>query len=83
LIATVEDGIQLMSSSTLEQGLQDAGVVEAGVQELESIYAAARTEAFAAGVALLVFASLLGLVISFWLPQRKLVETEVAAEPAG
>jgi hypothetical protein len=77
LIAIVEDGIQLVSSSTLEQGLQ-----EAGVQELESIYAAARSEAFAKGVALPVFASLLGLVISFWLPKRKLVEVE-AAEPGG
>lgn len=82
LIASVEDGIQLVSSSVLEQGSQDAGVPDAGVQEIESIYAASRTEAFSAGVALLVLASLLGLAISFWLPKRKLAEVE-AAEPSG
>ena len=78
LIAKIEEGVQLMSSSALEDGLEEAGVSETEAQEIEDIYALSRTEAFQAGVGLLVYASLLGLVISLWLPKRKLVDT---AEP--
>ena len=78
LIARIEEGVQLMSSSTLEDGLQEAGVAAGDAQEIQDIYALSRTEAFNAGVGLLVFASLLGLVVSLWLPKRKLVDT---AEP--
>jgi MFS family permease len=75
LTEVVEESVQLMSSSTLESGLEEAGVAPVEAQEIQDIYALSRTEAFDAGVGLLVFASLLGLVVSLWLPKRKLVDT--------
>ena len=76
LISRVEEGIQLMSNTALEEGLEEAGVSAEEAQEIEDIYALSRTEAFQSGVGLLVFATLLGLVISLWLPKRKLVDAE-------
>jgi hypothetical protein len=81
LIAQVEDSIQLMSSSALEAGLAEAGIAGAQAEELHTIYGLSRTQAFKAGVGLLVFAALLGLVVSLWLPKRKLVDA--AAPPAA
>ena len=52
--------------------------------ELETIYSESRTQAFHAGVAVLIYAALLGLVITLGLPKRKLVvsqETEEALAP--
>jgi MFS family permease len=76
LISRVEEGIQLMSNTALKDGLEEAGIAAEEAQEIEDIYALSRTEAFQSGVGLLVFASLLGLVISLWLPKRKLVDAE-------
>ena len=63
-----------MSSTQLQKELEVLGIKEAGLAELDAIYGAARTGAFKAGASLLLFASLLALVISLWLPKRKLVE---------
>ncbi len=84
LIESAEESVQLMSSSALEQGLADAGVAPEVAEEIEDIYGLSRTQAFKAGVGFLVFASLLGLVVSLWLPKRKLVDVEDApAEEAA
>jgi hypothetical protein len=39
-----------------------------------NIYDASRTQAFKAGIVLLIYFALLGLILSLWLPRRKLVE---------
>jgi MFS family permease len=78
LIEGVEQGIQLMSSTQLEAGLEEAGVGEAARDELLMIYDDARTAAFKAGVALLIFAGLSGLVLTLGLPKRKLVGEQTA-----
>lgn len=75
LTAKVEESVQLMSSSVLESGLEEAGVAADDAQEIGDIYALSRTQAFKSGAGLLVYASLLGLVVSLWLPKRKLVDT--------
>jgi hypothetical protein len=62
-----------MSTAQFEQGLEAAGAEAAMSDELEIIYSIARTDAFRAGVALLIYGALLGLVITLWLPKRKLV----------
>jgi len=85
LIESVEQGIQLMSSTQLDTAMEEAGIGEAAQNELLGIYGLARTEAFQAGVALLIFAGLLGLVLTLGLPKRKLVGEETAVsnpEPA-
>lgn len=74
LIAAVEEGVQLLSNSQAEAALQAAGASQAESDDLLSIYGLARTGAFNAGISLLVFASLLSLVFTLWLPKRKLVE---------
>ena len=74
LIARIEEGVQLMSNSALEDGLQEAGVTASEAQEIEDIYALSRTQAFKSGAGLLFYATLLGLVVSLWLPKRKLVD---------
>ena len=51
--------------------------------EVLDIYALARTDAFRAAISMLVFSALVALVLSLWLPKRKLVEAEPAAEAAG
>ena len=78
LIESVEQSVQLMSSSQLHAGLEEAGVDHAVQDELLSIYGLARTDAFKAGVSLLIFAGLLGLVLTLGLSKRKLVEEETA-----
>lgn len=78
LIEAAEEGVQLMSNSQLEAGLAEAGLDDAAVEEVETIYADSRTAAFKAGVGLLIYGSLLGLVITLWLPKRKLVGDDAA-----
>jgi MFS family permease len=78
LIAAASEGVQLMSNSQLEEVLDEVGMAEAGIAELNEIYGGARTEAFKAGVSLLFYGSLLALVIALWLPRRKLVEAAAA-----
>jgi hypothetical protein len=63
-----------MSSSALQSGLEEAGVAADDAQEIENIYALSRTQAFKSGAGLLFYATLLGLVVSLWLPKRKLVD---------
>jgi hypothetical protein len=65
-----------MSSFVLQEGLQEAGVAGDDAQEIQDIYALSCTEAFQARAGLLVYATLLGLVVSLWLPKRKLVDVE-------
>ncbi|HRV93318.1 MAG TPA: MFS transporter [Anaerolineae bacterium] len=78
LTAGVEESVQLISDTQLEESLTAAGADEAISTELLDIYTSARTGSFKAAVSLLTFFSLLALVLSLWLPKRKLVETEAA-----
>ncbi|MCP4359157.1 MAG: MFS transporter [Chloroflexi bacterium] len=81
LMAAAEDGVQLMSSTQFETGLTEAGVSQEDVDTLAEIYAFARTDAFKAGVALLIYAGLLGLLFTLGLSNRKLVGEETAEQP--
>ncbi|MDX1413274.1 MAG: MFS transporter [Candidatus Promineifilaceae bacterium] len=83
LIEAVDEGIQLMSSSQLVAGLEEAGAEEVVVDELDEIYSVSRTAAFKAGVSVLIYGSLLGLVFSIWLPRRKLVVEEEPQQTAA
>ncbi len=74
LIEAAEEGIQLMSDSQLQASMQEAGLEQQVIDEVNDIYAIARTNAFKAGVSVLIYGSLLGLVMTIWLPMRKLVE---------
>jgi MFS family permease len=79
----VEDGVELVSDSQLDEGLEAAGVDEATEAEVLEIYADARTDAFKAGVAFLLFVALVGLILTAGLPDIKLVgEEEPEAEEA-
>lgn len=80
LTEAAKDGVQLMSDSQFEEGLQAAGADAALEEELESIYSLSRTSAFQAGVALLIYAALLGLVVSLGLSKRKLIGDEQTEE---
>ncbi len=79
LTDAVGEGVQLMSSNQVETGLEAAGADDATSNELLNIYAIARTQAFKAGMSLLTFFALIALVLSLWLPKRKLVDAEIAA----
>jgi MFS family permease len=79
LIEAAEEGVQLMSGSQLEEGLAAAGLDDVQSDAVEAIYTTARTDAFAAGVGVLLYGAVLGLVFTLWLPLRKLVVEE--AEP--
>jgi hypothetical protein len=72
-IQSVEQGVQLMSTAQIEQGLTEAGLEPTMIAELQQVYGEARTSAFRGGVALLLAASLFGLVFSVGLTNRKLV----------
>lgn len=78
LVNAVQEGVQLMSSSQLNEGMEAAGIGEAEQEELLAIYHLARTQAFKAGISLLIYAGLLGLVFTLGLPMRKLVGEETA-----
>lgn len=73
LIELAEEGVQLVSNSQIEAGLDEIGATSEVSDELIDIYAIARTTSFKAGISLLIFGSLLSLVITLWLPKRKLV----------
>lgn len=83
LNAGVEESVQLMSNTQLEEALVAANAPEAVSTELLNIYGLARTGAFKAAVGLLTFFALMALILSLWLPRRKLVETEPTAAAAG
>jgi len=73
LSARLEEGIQLVSNTTLENAMVEVQADEAMTSEILNIYSLARTEAFQAGIAILIFTALLGLVATLGLPLRKLV----------
>lgn len=73
LIQAVDEGVQLVSSSQLEVGLEAAGVGAEVKDELLDIYAISRTEAFKAGIAFLTFLAIVGLIFTSGLSDRKLV----------
>jgi len=77
LVSAVESSVYLMSNTQLEYGLKTVDPDEALAlkPEILSSYSQARTRAFQTGIWFLVFASLLGLVMTTGLPKRKLVET--------
>ena len=76
LIEYVDSSIQLMSNTDIETGLEASNATAEESAELFKIYDESRTNAFKSGVGLLVFVSLLGLMLSFGLPKRKLVTTD-------
>jgi len=82
-IAAVEEGVQLMSTTQLQEGLEAAGTSEAMSNEILDIYSVSRTVAFKAGIGLLTYFALMALIISMWLPKRKLVESEPESSPAA
>jgi len=73
LIAAVEEGVQLMSSEQLATSLEAAGVTGEAEDVFLEAYHIARTDAFKAGVGVLIYAGILGLVFTAGLPNRKLV----------
>jgi len=75
LVAAVETGVQLMSNSQLESGLDATGVDAALKTEIIATYAQARIQAFRAGMVFLAFVALAGLIMTIGLSDRKLVET--------
>jgi predicted MFS family arabinose efflux permease len=81
LISAAEQGVQLMSDTQFQDGLEEAGADPIMGDELEAIYSQSRTAAFDAGIALLIYASVVGLVITLGLPKRKLVDAQ-ESEPA-
>lgn len=83
LNAAVEDDVNLVSNTQLEESLVAIGADESIKSEALNIYALARTGAFKAAVGLMIFCALVALVLSLRLPKRKLVEAEPAAEAAG
>lgn len=75
LLAAVEDGVQLVSNAELNAALEEIDAAPEITEQIIEDYHAARTVAFRAGVALLIFGALLGFVLAFSLPRRKLVAT--------
>lgn len=78
LIAAAEEGVQLMSGQQFESALAEAGMDEAAIEALTQLYNDSRTSAFKAGVGLLMYASMLGLVFTLGLQMRKLVGEDTA-----
>lgn len=76
LTQAVEDGVELVSDSQLNEGLAAAGVDQAVETELLNIYAETRPNAFKSGVAFLLFVALMGLILTAGLPKRMLVGEE-------
>lgn len=76
LTTAVADGIQLMSDEQLVGGLEAAGASPAMISEIKTLYGYARTDAFKASVAFLLYAAVLGLVFSLRLPKKKLVKSD-------
>jgi hypothetical protein len=73
LIEAVDDGVELVSDSQLDEGLEAAGAGETTETEVLNIYSDARTEAFQAGVAFLFFVAIVGLILTAGLPNKMLV----------
>ena len=73
LITAVNEGIELMSDTQLNTGLEAAGIDATTQTEVEAIYANARTNAFKSGVAFLIFVAVVGLIFTAGLPNKMLV----------
>jgi hypothetical protein len=73
LITAVDEGVQLMSDTQVNAGLVAAGMDATTQAEVKAIYADARTDAFKAGVAFLIFVGIVGLVLTIGLPNKMLV----------
>ncbi len=78
LIDASEEGVQLMSGQQVEKALAEAGLDNSAVEVLSQLYNDSRTSAFKAGVGLLMYASMLGLVFTLGLQMRKLVGEDTA-----
>jgi hypothetical protein len=85
LTQSVEEGVELVSNTQLDAGLQAAGADETVKTEVLAIYANSRIDAFKSGIAFLIFVAVAGLILTAGLPDRKLVEEEQprAVEAAG
>ncbi len=86
IIDSADEGIDLISDTQLQEGLESAGVSPDGQDAVVETYRVERTNAFKAGIAFLAFLALIGLVISMRLPRGKLVDEEAAGgrgEPVG
>ena len=75
MVSAIEDGVQLVSDQQVEAGLEETQADATIKQEIATIYDTARTQAFKASAGLLTFFALIGLLLSFRLPKRKLVST--------
>ena len=71
----IQSGIQLVSNQDLQTNLEKSQADAATQQEILTIYNTARTDAFKAAAGLLTFFAMIGLLLSFRLPKRKLVST--------
>ncbi len=76
LSSRVEQSMQLLSDSQLTEVLDSLGADQSEINELTQIYANSRIDAFRAAVALLIFFSVMALLISLWLPKRKLISSK-------
>lgn len=81
LVDAVDEGVDLMSNTQLEAALESGGISAEGSDLIVGLYGDARTDAFKAGVALLVYVTLLGLLFTLGLSNRKLVGEVTAVEP--
>ena len=82
LTAAAEESIQLVSDTEVDAALEEMGATPEQAAEFKEGYHLARTGAFKAGVSLLVFGALLGLVFALGLPRRKLVSSDEQTEDA-
>lgn len=80
IVGVVEDGIQLMSNAEIDAGLAAIESSPEKAEEFRAIYDRSRTSAFKAGMALLIYGSMLGLIFALWLPKRKLVGEDMEDE---
>jgi MFS family permease len=75
-LAAVEQSTQLVSDAQLQESLDAAGLSETDQQAIDTIYATERTRAFKAGMLLLTFFALAGLIMTTGLADRRLVQAE-------
>ena len=78
--AAIEESIELVSDAQMQQSLADADADPAVEEEVLDLYGDARTEAFKAGIAFLLFLALVGLVLTGGLSNHKLVGEEMEPE---
>ncbi len=82
-VAGLETSVDLVSNSQLDASMDAAGVDEIVQDDVIAIYSVERTQAFKAGVSLLIFVALVGLTLTTGLSDRKLVDAEEPAEEKG